>query len=102
MLFGALMFLCGARPDLLPAAFLLFAATAFPARFVSYYHQKWVFFTIDFCYFVNAAVVLHLLFTPDSARAEALVYALADGPLAGALCAWQCAWVFGDAEHTVR
>jgi hypothetical protein len=56
----------------------------------------------DFCYFVNAAAAGHLLLSPDDPRAEALVYALCDGPLAAALAAWQCAWVFGDSEHTVR
>lgn len=61
-----------------------------------------VFYLIDFCYFVNVAVVLFLLATPNHTTLEALVYALSDGPLAGALMAWQCPWVFGSAEHTTR
>lgn len=61
-----------------------------------------VFFLIDFCYFVNLATVVYLLWFPNDARVEALVYALADGPVAGALVAWQCPWLFGSAEHTVR
>eukprot|EP00879_Flechtneria_rotunda_P032583 GHRR01035815.1.p1 GENE.GHRR01035815.1~~GHRR01035815.1.p1 ORF type:complete len:149 (+),score=38.40 GHRR01035815.1:828-1274(+) len=58
-------------------------------------------FLIDFCYFVNIATVTFLLWYPNSRRFEALVYALSDGPLAGALVAWQCPWVFGSGEHTV-
>jgi hypothetical protein len=100
--FGALAFLAGAAPGLLPAAFLLFAGTAMPLRFIDFCHKKWQFFTIDFCYFVNGAAAAHLLLTPDDAAVEAMVYALCDGPLAAALAAWQCAWVFGDSEHTVR
>lgn len=60
------------------------------------------FYLIDFCYFVNALVVIHLLFFPNNTGLEALAYALSDGPLAGALVAWQCPWVFGSAEHTTR
>jgi hypothetical protein len=51
---------------------------------------------------VNLATVGYLLWFPNDARVEALVYALADGPVAGALVAWQCPWLFGSAEHTVR
>lgn len=61
-----------------------------------------MFYLIDFCYFVNVAAVIYLLWFPQHAGFEALVYALADGPLAGALAAWQCPWVFGSAEHTTR
>jgi len=100
--FGALLCFCGARPDLIPACFLLFCFIALPWRFYDFYHKKWLFYCIDFCYFVNFAVAFFLLFLFNDAHAEALAYALSDGPLAGALCAWQCAWVFGDAEHTVR
>lgn len=61
-----------------------------------------VFYLIDFCYFVNVATVVYLLWFPQHTGFEALVYAMSDGPLAGALVAWQCPWVFGSAEHTTR
>lgn len=57
---------------------------------------------IDFCYFVNVATAIYLLWFPQHTGLEALVYALSDGPLAGALVAWQCPWVFGSEEHTTR
>ena len=50
----------------------------------------------------NLATVAYLVFTPYNARIGALVYALADGPLAAALIAWQSAWVFGSTEHSIR
>jgi hypothetical protein len=59
-----------------------------------------VFYLLDECYFVNACVLLFLLARPNDAHLEALAYSLADGPLAGALAAWQCPWVFSSAEHT--
>ncbi len=52
--------------------------------------------------FVNAATVVFLLWFPENKRMETLVYALADGPLAAALLAWQCPWVFGSIEHAIR
>lgn len=65
-------------------------------------HPAQVFYLIDFCYFVNVATVIYLLWFPDDVRFESLVYAMSDGPLAGALVAWQCPWVFGSGEHQVR
>ena len=50
----------------------------------------------------NLATVAYLVFTPYNARIGAMVYALADGPLAAALIAWQSAWVFGSTEHSIR
>jgi hypothetical protein len=61
-----------------------------------------VFYLIDFCYFVNIATAVFLVWFPNNPQLEALVYALADGPIAGALVAWQCPWVFGSGEHQVR
>ncbi|KAL4442073.1 hypothetical protein ABPG77_011334 [Micractinium sp. CCAP 211/92] len=104
-LFGGLLALAGAAPWALPRAFLLFAGTALPWR-------AWRFavaqprnapFLLDFCYAVNAAVAAFLCLPPGwrSAQLEGAVYALADGPVAGALVAWQVAWLFASADHTV-
>ena len=51
---------------------------------------------------VNLATVGLLLFAPGNLQLEAAVYALADGPLAAALIAWQSAWVFGSPSHVIR
>lgn len=50
----------------------------------------------------NLAAVAYLILAPYNARIGAMVYALADGPLAAALIAWQSAWVFGSTEHSIR
>ena len=51
---------------------------------------------------VNWATVGLLLFAPGNLQLEAAVFALADGPLAAALIAWQSAWVFGSPSHVIR
>lgn len=101
LLFGLLLFVAGAAPAALPALFLAFFFIAMPARVVHFCRMKWTFFLVDFCYFANAAAVVYLLFFPGHARLQTLVLALTDGPLAGALLAWQCAWVFGSPDHAV-
>lgn len=50
----------------------------------------------------NLATVAFLLFAPHNQQLGAAVCALADGPLAAALIAWQSAWVFGSTEHSIR
>ena len=105
-MFGALLFLAGARPAALPAVFLLFAATALPWRV---YHYTRVqprnrVYLLDFCYAVAAATTAFLCLPArlQHPGLEAAVYALADGPVSAALVAWQCAWVFHSPDHTVR
>ena len=98
-------FAAAARPDLVPAAFLLFALTALPARAVGFARRRWGFFMLDFCYFANAAVAAWLLLegggeaeknTEDGTRnLRAAVVALAEGPLAAAALAWRCGWCPG-------
>ena len=51
---------------------------------------------------VNLATVGLLVLAPGNLQLEAAVYALADGPLAAALIAWQSAWVFGSPSHVIR
>lgn len=99
LVFAALVAVAVAAPAYLPWLFVAFCSTVLPWRCVSFVRQSWGFYLIDFCYFVNLAVLAFLLAAPADPRAEALVAALADGPLAGALLAWQCPWVFSSAEH---
>lgn len=105
-LFGVLLFLAGARPSLLPAVFLLFVAVALPWRA---YHYTRVQprnspYLFDFCYGVAGTTAAFLVWPQarQHPQLEAVVYALADGPVAGALVAWQCAWVFHSPDHTIR
>lgn len=50
----------------------------------------------------NLATAAFLLLTPRNPYLGAAMYALADGPLAAALIAWQSAWVFNSAPHVIR
>ena len=50
----------------------------------------------------NLATVWYLVAGSGNPHMGTMVYALADGPLAGALLVWQSAWVFGSAAHSVR
>lgn len=54
------------------------------------------------CSWANAAAAAFIILTPTQPQLYAAVYALADGPLAGALIVWQSAWVFGSASHSIR
>lgn len=103
--FAFLIFLAAAYPFLLPHLYLAFAAVALPWRFYdfSFRSPRNSFFLLDFCYFVNLATIAFLLLPPalQDPRAEAAIYALSDGPVAFALVAWQCAWVFSSFDHTV-
>jgi len=50
---------------------------------------------------VNVAVVAFLMSGSTDFRAKAMLYSLADGPLAAALIAWQCSWVFSSPSHSI-
>ena len=47
------------------------------------------------------ATVLFLTVGSQDVRVEAMLYSLADGPLAAALIAWQCSWVFSSPSHSI-
>lgn len=56
LIFGALAFVCGSAPWLLPALYLAFAAVALPWRVHQFYCKRLTFFLLDFCY-VSAALL---------------------------------------------
>ena len=49
-IYGALLYVAGAAPALLPAIYLLFAAVSGPWRAWDFLRRKNAFFLIDFCY----------------------------------------------------
>jgi len=99
-LFGVMAFIAGAAPGLIPLVYVAFFLYMMPARTAYFIKRKWAFFLIDFCYWANTATTVVLLFYPLHDKYAALVFAMNEGPLAGALVVWQCAWVFGSREHT--
>ena len=58
LIFGALAFVCGSAPWMLPALYLAFAAVALPWRVHQFYCKRLTFFLLDFCYV--SAVLLDL------------------------------------------
>ena len=50
LVFGALAFVCGSAPWLLPALYLAFASVALPWRVHQFYRKRLTFFLLDFCY----------------------------------------------------
>lgn len=101
LVFGGLLFTAGAAPWALPFLYVLFIACAVPWRAWDFSKKKGTFFLLDFCYWANAATVLFLVLAPHNQQLEAIVYAMADGPLAGALIVWQSSWVFSSASHSI-
>ena len=57
---------------------------------------------MSLCSWANAAAAAFIILNPGQPKLYAAVYALTDGPLAGALIVWQSAWVFGSASHSIR
>lgn len=100
-----LLLTAGAYPWALPWILVAFTAVGLPCRiydFATADNAVNAFFLLDFCYWVNIATALYLLLPSlHDARLEAALYALADGPVAGALVVWQCAWVFSSSDHTL-
>eukprot|EP00191_Tetraselmis_sp_GSL018_P016787 CAMPEP_0177585952 /NCGR_PEP_ID=MMETSP0419_2-20121207/4792_1 /TAXON_ID=582737 /ORGANISM="Tetraselmis sp., Strain GSL018" /LENGTH=465 /DNA_ID=CAMNT_0019075769 /DNA_START=82 /DNA_END=1479 /DNA_ORIENTATION=- len=100
VVFGAMAFIAGAAPGAMSLFYVSFFAYMMPARTAYFVKKKWQFFLLDFCYWANTATAIFLLFYPESKPFSALVFAMNEGPLSGALVIWQCAWVFGSREHT--
>ena len=87
----------GAAPWTGAPLFVLFALTALPHRALSFISKRWGFFLADFCYAANVLVLGVVVAaaardTTTISRVERVAAALADGPLSGALLAWQCAY----------
>mmetsp|Transcript_3008 Transcript_3008/g.7455 ORF Transcript_3008/g.7455 Transcript_3008/m.7455 type:complete len:368 (-) Transcript_3008:383-1486(-) len=115
-LLSALALLAGAAPQLLPHATLVFLGVALPWRVVRFTRKAWAFFLVDYCYAASLAVFAFFLALPWLHQQSgstgsstgtlvqgvaAALYVLSEGPLAGALIAWQCAWVLESHDHAV-
>mmetsp|Transcript_15772 Transcript_15772/g.34192 ORF Transcript_15772/g.34192 Transcript_15772/m.34192 type:complete len:448 (-) Transcript_15772:325-1668(-) len=94
-------YMAGSAPQNLPMMYILFYAFTIPCRTYYFFQRNWQFFLIDYCYLVNTMVIAFLLFFPNDPRVQALVWSMAQGPVAGAIIVWRCSWVFGFADHMV-
>jgi hypothetical protein len=103
--FTILIFLAAAYPWILPYLYLLFSLVAIPLRIYDFLiaSPRNAFFLLDFCYWVNISTIVFLVLPPmyRDPRVESALYALADGPVAFGMLAWECAWVLSSKEHTI-
>lgn len=63
-------------------------------RLYMYARNRWLYFLIDFCYFVNATCFISVLLLPENPSLWRLNYAVSNGTLLGALLAWRNSLVF--------
>lgn len=77
-IYGALLYMAGAAPALLPAVYLLFAAVSGPWRAWDFLRRKNAFFLIDFCYvWPLATQTCARLFVASNAEGDVSCWALA-------------------------
>ena len=67
LVFGALAFVCGSAPWLLPALYLAFASVALPWRVHQFYRKRLTFFLLDFCYVSAFLTPEHVYFSSANA-----------------------------------
>lgn len=105
MLFSSILVCLSAAPSLLPALYLALGLFGLPYRIFTFCKRGWQFYLVDFCYAANALVIIFIIASWPLLRLHSgwfsFVYVVAEGPLAAALIAWQCAWVFSNVEHTL-
>ncbi|XP_040580638.1 uncharacterized protein [Lepeophtheirus salmonis] len=66
----------------------------FLARYISYKQEKYQYFLLDFCYFVNVSTMTQALFFPRNEIWFKLNYVLSLGPILSAIVVWQNSLVF--------
>ncbi|CAM9779933.1 unnamed protein product, partial [Phaeothamnion confervicola] len=66
----------------LPFLYVAEVTTLVTIRFFVYYRQHWHHFLLDFCYVVNACLVLYIVFFPKSQRLFVVTFGMANGTAA--------------------
>lgn len=74
--------------------YVLLVSYLMALRLYMYARNRWLYFLIDFCYFVNATCFISVLYLPDNSSLWRLNYAVSNGTLLGALLAWRNSLVF--------
>ncbi|ORY43873.1 hypothetical protein BCR33DRAFT_785666 [Rhizoclosmatium globosum] len=68
-------------------------------RYVDFHRQKWHYFLIDFCYYVNAALFYFLIRTPTDPWLFKILFVWSNGPLMWAIVMWRSGLVFHSLPH---
>ncbi|KAI9345285.1 hypothetical protein BDR26DRAFT_156668 [Obelidium mucronatum] len=68
-------------------------------RYVDFHRQKWHYFMIDFCYYVNAVLFYFLIKDPSNSTLFKVVFTWSNGPLLWAIVVWRSGLVFHSLPH---
>ena len=69
-------------------------------RAYEFYTKGWHFYLLDFCYFVNTIVIIHILFFPKSEIMFFASFVLSIGPVLTAVPVYSCALAFHSTMKT--
>ncbi|KAJ3169585.1 hypothetical protein HDU88_000776 [Geranomyces variabilis] len=86
--------LLGMAPKILPAFYLCKVAVLLTTRLVLYRRKRFHYFMFDMCYYVNALLVLLILFPGSHSNLFCATWGLANGPVLVAIAAWRNSLVF--------
>jgi hypothetical protein len=78
---------------------LMFPLMAF--RFASYHRLKWHYFMLDFCYYCQILLLFFIYWHSQNPIYFQFVFALSNGPLAGAIVMWKNSLVFHDIDKMI-
>jgi hypothetical protein len=82
------------HPDHFGMYYVVLLSVMMALRLYMYAKNKWLYFLLDFCYWVNASCVVSVLYAPNNAQLWRLNYACTNGVLLGAIVAWRNSLVF--------
>eukprot|EP00698_Gefionella_okellyi_P002272 TRINITY_DN1207_c0_g1_i2.p1 TRINITY_DN1207_c0_g1~~TRINITY_DN1207_c0_g1_i2.p1 ORF type:complete len:354 (+),score=70.39 TRINITY_DN1207_c0_g1_i2:34-1062(+) len=98
MYLAATCILLGNSPSLMPYWYMIFICPLLTLRYLIYYRNKWHYFMLDFCYFVQGVLLFNIIFYPNSPHLFQLVFTFSHGPLLWALIVWRNSLVFHDLD----
>ena len=88
-------FMCLMHPEQFGTFYVVLVSLLMALRFYMYAKSRYLYFLIDFCYFVNASCFVAILLFPNSnKRLWRLNFAASNGVLFGAILAWRNSLVF--------
>eukprot|EP01116_Phalansterium_solitarium_P022269 TRINITY_DN7293_c0_g1_i1.p1 TRINITY_DN7293_c0_g1~~TRINITY_DN7293_c0_g1_i1.p1 ORF type:complete len:492 (-),score=145.12 TRINITY_DN7293_c0_g1_i1:340-1815(-) len=67
-------------------------------RYIDYHQSKYHYFMLDFCYFVQALLLVQMFIFTDNTSLFQVLFALSNGPLAVAIPLWRNSLVFHDVD----
>ena len=82
------------KPDRFPMLYYATLSFLVVFRFFDYKRDKFQYFMLDFCYFVNASVIIQTAFYPDDLAWFKTNFVCAFGPLCVAVPVWKNSLVF--------